>query len=176
LTLLMANREDGRYSAMDEIEAFLDECRADPWFQSHPEVVDRLEGVLTNFYLSGEGPEWQVIWDQVVPEKSSETPVDRCQALAARGGPGRIPPKRLKTMISVPWQSRPTKNAARFGFYPAAWTGALKRRSCSRVSRSVNSLNSRLRDWSRQSAPGFGGGRHCVWMKITEAGRKAIAE
>jgi hypothetical protein len=25
---------------MDEIEAFVDECRADPWFQSHPEVVD----------------------------------------------------------------------------------------------------------------------------------------
>jgi hypothetical protein len=24
---------------MDEIDAFLDECRADPWFQSHPEVV-----------------------------------------------------------------------------------------------------------------------------------------
>jgi hypothetical protein len=37
---------------MDEIEAFLDECRADPWFQSHPEVVDRLESVLTNFYLA----------------------------------------------------------------------------------------------------------------------------
>jgi hypothetical protein len=30
---------------MDEIEAFLDECRADPWFQSHPEVVDPLESV-----------------------------------------------------------------------------------------------------------------------------------
>jgi hypothetical protein len=44
---------------MDEIETFLEECRADPWFQNHPEVVDRLEGVLTNFYLAGEGPEWQ---------------------------------------------------------------------------------------------------------------------
>jgi hypothetical protein len=40
---------------MDEIEAFLDECRADPWFQSHPEVVDRLESVLTKFYFAGEG-------------------------------------------------------------------------------------------------------------------------
>jgi ATP-dependent DNA ligase len=30
-------------SAMDEIEAFLDECRADPWFQSHLDVVDRPE-------------------------------------------------------------------------------------------------------------------------------------
>jgi hypothetical protein len=69
---------------MDEIEAFVNECRADPWFQSHPEVVDRLESVLTNFYLAGEGPEWQAIWDQVhaVLERTTETPVDRCQALA----------------------------------------------------------------------------------------------
>ena len=69
---------------MDEIEAFLGECRADPWFQSHPEVVDRLEGVLTNFYLAGEGPEWQAIWEQVhaVLERTTDTPVDRCQALA----------------------------------------------------------------------------------------------
>jgi hypothetical protein len=37
---------------MDEIEAFLEECRADPWFQSRPEVVDRLESVLTKFYLA----------------------------------------------------------------------------------------------------------------------------
>ena len=69
---------------MDEIETFLDECRADPWFQSHPEVVDRLEIVLIKFYLAGEGPEWQAIWDQVhaIFESSAETPVDRCEALA----------------------------------------------------------------------------------------------
>ncbi len=69
---------------MDEIETFLDECRADPWFQSHPEVDDRLEGVLTNFYLAGEGPEWQAIWDQVhaVLERFNETPVVWCEALA----------------------------------------------------------------------------------------------
>jgi hypothetical protein len=47
---------------MDEVEAFLDECRADPWFQGHPEVVDRLESVLTKLYLDGEGPEWEAIW------------------------------------------------------------------------------------------------------------------
>jgi hypothetical protein len=69
---------------MDEIEAFLDECRADPWFHSHPEVVDRLESVLTKFYFAGEGPEWQAIWDQVhaVLERTADTPVERCQALA----------------------------------------------------------------------------------------------
>jgi hypothetical protein len=69
---------------MDEIDAFLDECRADPWFQSHPEVVDRIESVLTKFYFAGEGPDWQAIWDQVhsVLERTTDTPVDRCQALA----------------------------------------------------------------------------------------------
>jgi hypothetical protein len=69
---------------MDEIEAFLDECRADPWFQGHPEVVDRLESVLTKFYLAGEGPEWQAIWVQVhaILERFADPPVDRCQALA----------------------------------------------------------------------------------------------
>jgi hypothetical protein len=70
---------------MDEIEALLDECRADPWFQSRPELVDRLESVLTKFYLDGEGPEWEAIWDQVhaVLERTTDTPVNRCQALAA---------------------------------------------------------------------------------------------
>jgi hypothetical protein len=69
---------------MDEIEAFLNECRVDPWFQSHPEVVDRLESVLTKFYLTGEDPEWQSIWDQLhtVLVRTTDTPVDRCQALA----------------------------------------------------------------------------------------------
>jgi hypothetical protein len=44
--------------------------------------VDRLESVLTKFYLAGEGPEWQAIWDQVqaVLEQTTDTPVDRYQA------------------------------------------------------------------------------------------------
>jgi hypothetical protein len=69
---------------MDEIEAFLDECRADPWFESHPEVINRIESVLTKFYFADEGPEWQAIWDQVraVLERKTDTPVERCQALA----------------------------------------------------------------------------------------------
>jgi hypothetical protein len=68
---------------MDEIETFLDECRADPWLQGHPEVVDRLESVLKS-YLTGEGAEWRAIWDQVLAilERTTDTPVDRCQALA----------------------------------------------------------------------------------------------
>jgi hypothetical protein len=34
-------------------------------FENRLNLVDRLESVLTNFYLAGEGPEWQVIWDRV---------------------------------------------------------------------------------------------------------------
>jgi hypothetical protein len=69
---------------MDEIEAFLDECRADSFLQSHPELVDRLERVLTTFYLSGEGPEWEATWDKVRGVLGSETGtlIDRCEALA----------------------------------------------------------------------------------------------
>ncbi len=69
---------------MDEIEAFVDECRADPWFQSHPELVDRLESVLTKFYLAGEDPHWQAIWDRLhtILVRTTDTPIDRCQAIA----------------------------------------------------------------------------------------------
>ena len=57
---------------MDEIEAFLDECRADPWFQSHPDLIDQLESVLTKFYLAGEDPECK-------PSGISFTPSSRGQ-------------------------------------------------------------------------------------------------
>jgi hypothetical protein len=68
---------------MDVIEPFLDECRADPWFQSHPEAVDRLEGVLKS-YLAGEGAEWRGIWGQVqaILERRTDTPFDRYRTLA----------------------------------------------------------------------------------------------
>jgi hypothetical protein len=51
---------------------------------SHPELVDRLESVLTKLYLDGEGPEWEATWDQVcaVLKRTSDTLIDRCQALA----------------------------------------------------------------------------------------------
>jgi hypothetical protein len=68
---------------MDVIEPFLDECRADPRFQSHPEAVDRLEGVLKS-YLAGEGAEWRGIWGQVqaILERRTDTPFDRYRTLA----------------------------------------------------------------------------------------------
>jgi hypothetical protein len=28
-------------------------------------MVDRLESVLTKFYLAGEGAEWQAVWEQL---------------------------------------------------------------------------------------------------------------
>jgi hypothetical protein len=48
-------------------------------------VIVRLESVLTKFYLAGEDPEWQAIWDQLhtILVRTTDTPVDRCQALAA---------------------------------------------------------------------------------------------
>jgi hypothetical protein len=70
---------------MDEIEAFLDECRADSFFRSHPELVDRLERVLTTFYLGGGRPrvEWEVTWDKVrgILESKTAPLIDRCEAL-----------------------------------------------------------------------------------------------
>jgi hypothetical protein len=68
---------------VDEIESFLDECRADTLFQNRPDVVDRLESELKS-YLAGEGAEWQGIWDQVkaILERRTDTPVDRYQTLA----------------------------------------------------------------------------------------------
>ena len=57
---------------------------APEWLQNHPEVVDRLESVLTKFYLAGESPEWQAIWNQghAILGRTTNTPVDRCRALA----------------------------------------------------------------------------------------------
>jgi hypothetical protein len=40
---LMGGGRWDRGPRLAEIEAFVDECRADPWFQSRPELVDRLE-------------------------------------------------------------------------------------------------------------------------------------
>jgi hypothetical protein len=49
---------------MDEIKIFLDECRHDQWFRDHPELLDRLEAMLTKFFLVSGGPEWQSTWDR----------------------------------------------------------------------------------------------------------------
>jgi hypothetical protein len=90
---------------MDEIEAFLDECRADAWFQGHPDLVDRLESVLTELYLGGEDREWQAIWDQSSgkatrlltgvrhsPLCSKASPCQERQREAVADGSRRFPP------------------------------------------------------------------------------------
>jgi hypothetical protein len=95
-------------------------CRADPWFQSHPEAVDRLESVLTKFYFAGEGPEWQAIWDQVraVLERKTDTPVERCQTLAVvlQGVNGQATAMADRHAVS-PHLGTPTR-------YPAAMSSA----------------------------------------------------
>jgi hypothetical protein len=69
---------------MKEIESFLDECRADPWFRDRPELPDRIGDVLTKFYrASDDNPEWQAIWDRVceILEQKNEALVERRKAL-----------------------------------------------------------------------------------------------
>jgi hypothetical protein len=34
---------DEAYLVMNELESFLDECRADPWFRDRPELPDRIK-------------------------------------------------------------------------------------------------------------------------------------
>jgi hypothetical protein len=61
-----------------------DDCRTDARFQNHPDLVDQLEAILSSFYLDGEAPEWQSMWDriQAVLRRAGDTPVDRFEALA----------------------------------------------------------------------------------------------
>jgi hypothetical protein len=72
-------------SDIQEIDTFLDECRGDRWFQDYPELLERLEAVLIKFYIVGEGPEWQLIWDRVceILERKSEATIARCEALVS---------------------------------------------------------------------------------------------
>jgi hypothetical protein len=77
-------RQEHFLTTMNEIEGFLDECRADPWFRDRPELLDRLEEVLTKFYRAGDdSPEWQAIWDRIcgILQQKSETLVEQCKVL-----------------------------------------------------------------------------------------------
>ena len=72
------------YLVMNEIESFLDECRADPGFRDRPKLLDRIEDVLTKFHRASDGnPEWQAIWDRVceILEQKNEALMERCEAL-----------------------------------------------------------------------------------------------
>jgi hypothetical protein len=50
----------------EDVERFLDECRADAFFQNNPNGgVDRIEDLLTKFYHEAdESPAWQELWDR----------------------------------------------------------------------------------------------------------------
>ena len=107
---------------MDEIEAFLEECRADPWFQGRPDLADRLEGLLTEFYLAGEGPEWQATRGSSSggsrPQryrtttakvmKTFEKPNHRSLTLAARNEVARCRAATVRESVPLFFNPRPT--------------------------------------------------------------------
>jgi hypothetical protein len=41
-----------------DVERFLEECRADAFFQNNPNAVDRIEELLTKFYEPGPAAPW----------------------------------------------------------------------------------------------------------------------
>jgi hypothetical protein len=48
----------------EDVERFLEECRADAFFQNNPNAVDRIEDLLAKFYHEAdESPAWQELWD-----------------------------------------------------------------------------------------------------------------
>jgi hypothetical protein len=104
---------------MDEIEAFIDERRADRWFQNRSQVVDRLESVLKS-YLAGEGAEWRGIWREVkaIIGRRTDTPVERWQTLAfVLPREAEVPRSSLAPMRSQPpgvgtRSNRPSRNSS----------------------------------------------------------------
>jgi hypothetical protein len=50
----------------EDVERFLEECRAGAFFQNNPNAVDRIENLLTKFYHEAdESPAWQELWDRI---------------------------------------------------------------------------------------------------------------
>jgi hypothetical protein len=69
---------------MNEIEVFLDECRADQLLRDRPQLLDRIETLLSRFYRTrDESPEWDSTWDHVckIFEQKHKPPAARCNAL-----------------------------------------------------------------------------------------------
>jgi hypothetical protein len=66
------------------IEGFLDECRADPWFKAIPNWSTGSKACSPNSTWRATTQEWQAIRDQLgnILVRTTDTPVDRCQALA----------------------------------------------------------------------------------------------
>ena len=50
----------------EDVERFLEGCRADAFFQNNLNGVDRIEDLLTRFYHEAdESPAWQELWDRM---------------------------------------------------------------------------------------------------------------
>jgi hypothetical protein len=57
---------NSREAMNEDVERFLEECRADAFFQNNPNAVDRIEDLLTKFYHEAdESPAWQEVWDRI---------------------------------------------------------------------------------------------------------------
>jgi hypothetical protein len=49
-----------------DVESFLDECRADPWFREQPGALDHTEEMFEKLYREGdESAKWQEVWDRI---------------------------------------------------------------------------------------------------------------
>lgn len=60
----------------EDVERFLEECRADEFFQNNPNGVDRIEDLLTKFYHEAdESPAWQELWDLIRGIITQKTPL-----------------------------------------------------------------------------------------------------
>jgi hypothetical protein len=66
-----------------DVDRFLEECRADPFFRNDTKAVDQIEEVLIKFYREAdELPAFQAFWDQLRSIVTRREPLmDRFQSL-----------------------------------------------------------------------------------------------
>jgi hypothetical protein len=66
-----------------DVDRFLEECRADPFFRNDTKAVDQIEEVLIKFYREAdESPAFQAFWDQLRSIVTRREPLmDRFQSL-----------------------------------------------------------------------------------------------
>jgi hypothetical protein len=66
-----------------DVDRFLEECRADPFFRNDSKAIDQIEEVLIKFYREAdESPAFQDFWDRLRSIVTRREPLmDRLQAL-----------------------------------------------------------------------------------------------
>jgi hypothetical protein len=75
------------YPMNKDIDVFLNECRADPWFRANPQVLDNLDSFLAKVYLeSNDNWAWQALWDDIsdIVAQKNQTLQQRCLLLVER--------------------------------------------------------------------------------------------